>query len=373
MKYLASFLVVMAIILSPLGASTFNGVSASAPSYSGYPTISIVSVERDVSVTVRMYNLPPNDEFRVRMGYIGTRGVNGIKVTSFGTGGGGNQTATYAIPADLYGLKQIAIRIESKTGSGYYAYNWFYNNTTDGNGGTPNPRPGYTGYPTFSIKAVDRNKFVTIVTTNLPPSDTFAVRMNKIGTRGINGYKGVTFDTGTGGTQELTFDIPEQLKGLYQIAIRIESVSGSGYYAYNWFYNTDANLGTGAAAPAAETSSAEATTSAVTASTTSAAKKAYSGYPTFKILSVVRNQSVTIRVKNLPPYDEFKVLMGYYGTRGIGGMKVISLDTLGGGNQTHTFTIPASMQGQYRIAIRLQSKTGSGYYAYNWFYNNTTN
>jgi len=370
MKYLASFLLVAAILLSPLGATTLNGVSASAPAYSGYPTISIVSVERDVSVTITMYNLPPNDEFRVRMGYIGTRGVNGIKVTSFGTESGGTQTATFAIPSDLFGLKQIAIRIESKTGSGYFAYNWFYNNTTDGDGVTPSPRPGYTRYPTFSIKSVDRNKLVTIVTKNLPPDDTFVVRMNTIGTRGINGYKGDTFDTGDGGTQEMAFAIPEELKGLYQIAIRIESVSGSGYYAYNWFYNTDANLGTGAAAPTTQ-SSASASTSATT-TTVSAAKK-YSGYPTFKILAVQRNKTVTIRIRNLPANDEFKVLMGYYGTRGISGVKVTSLDTIDGGNQTHTFTIPESLKGQYRIAIRLQSKTGSGYYAYNWFYNNTTN
>ena len=65
--------------------------------------------------------------------------------------------------------------------------------------------------------------------------------------------------------------------------------------------------------------------------------------------------------------------MGYYGTQGMGGIKVIWLDSIGGGNQTHTFTIPEAMKGQYKIAIRLQSKTGSGYYAYNWFYNNTTN
>jgi hypothetical protein len=34
---------------------------------------------------------------------------------------------TFSIPSDLRGLTRIAIRIESKTGSGYFAYNWFFN------------------------------------------------------------------------------------------------------------------------------------------------------------------------------------------------------------------------------------------------------
>jgi hypothetical protein len=35
------------------------------------------------------------------------------------------------------------------------------------------------------------------------------------------------------------------------------------------------------------------------------------------------------------------------------------------------FHIPKSLQGSYRIAIRLQSPS-TGHYSYNWFYNNTT-
>ena len=72
---------------------------------------------------------------------------------------------------------------------------------------------------------MDRNKTVTIATSNLPPNDQFVVRMNTIGTRGINGYKGETFDTGAGGTQELSFAIPSQLKGFtrLQFASRVSA------------------------------------------------------------------------------------------------------------------------------------------------------
>ncbi|MCI0519719.1 MAG: hypothetical protein L0Z70_05610 [Chloroflexi bacterium] len=358
MKYLASLLLVAFMVLSPFGAPLQHGAAnAASPAYTGYPTFSIVSVVKDASVTIKVVNLPANDEFRVRMGKMGTRGVNGVKAGSFGSGDGSVETLTFDIPAELHGLKQISIRIESKTGSGYFAYNWFYNNPSGSTGGadTGGSTSGdYTGYPTFSIKDVVKDSKVTIRTSNLPPDDKFVVKMGKMGTRGVNGVKGVEFDTGAGGAQTFSFDIPADLHGLYQIAIRIESVTGSDYYAYNWFYNNTASASSGGS------------------SGTGGAVSDYSGYPTFTISAVVRNQTVTIKIKNLPPDDEFRVRMGYYGTLGVGGYKVISLDTLAGGAQTHTFNIPAELKNQQKIAIRLESKTGSGYYAYNWFWNNTT-
>jgi hypothetical protein len=208
---------------------------AAPEAYYGYPTFSIVSVDRDNTVTIKTNNLPPSDNFRVRMGKMGTRGVGGTNSGSFASGSGGSKTLTFSIPSGLHGLRRIAIRFESTTGSGYFAYNWFYNNTTSGGSGSPGT--GYTGIPTFKIVGVVRNNSVTIKTNNLPPSDTFKVLMNNMGTKGVNGIKVDTFNSGSGGTQTLTFTIPGGLKGLRQIAIRLQSTSGSGYYAYNWFYN----------------------------------------------------------------------------------------------------------------------------------------
>ena len=62
------------------------------------------------------------------MGKMGTKGVDGIEVGETYSGAGGSLTATYSIPKSLRGLDRIAIRLESP--SGYYSYNWFYNNTT---------------------------------------------------------------------------------------------------------------------------------------------------------------------------------------------------------------------------------------------------
>ncbi|MCK4976216.1 MAG: hypothetical protein KAS36_04760 [Anaerolineales bacterium] len=348
MKNVTMMFVIAILLLCPLGSSALAAESSSDLTYSGYPTISIVSLVQDDTVTFKAHNLPPNDKFRVRMGEMGTRAVNGVIVDTFTTGSGGSKGITSSIPAALYGERQIAIRIESTTGSGYYAYNWFYNRTT-GNGGSGGT-PDYTGFPTFTIVSVERDVSVTIKTVNLPKSDEFRVRMGKMSTRGVNGIKVVSFDTGDGGTQEHTFGIPAELHGDYRIAIRIESKTGSGYYAYNWFYNNTTGGGGGSGGQ----------------------PTGYSGIPTFSIKSVVRNKSVTIKTNNLPPNDEFKTLMNYMGTRGVNGYNAGSFGTGEGGTKTLTFDIPSALHGQYKIAIRIQSKTGSGYYAYNWFYNNTT-
>jgi hypothetical protein len=111
------------------------------------------------------------------MGPYGTQGIGGIKVGKIESGNGGSFTATFNIPAELKGSARIAIRLTSPT-SGYFAYNWFFNNTTSGGtGGGTTPGSGYTGFPTFSIVSVVRNSSVTIKGNNFPANDTFNVLM----------------------------------------------------------------------------------------------------------------------------------------------------------------------------------------------------
>lgn len=98
----------------------------------------------------------------------------------------------------------------------------------------------------------------------------------------------------------------------------------------------------------------------------------YSGIPTFGIAAVVRDQTVTIRTNNFPAGYRFDVLMGMYGTAGINGYYVTTIDSGNGGSFSGTYAIPAALRGSTRVAIRLQNYTG-GYYSYNWFWNNTAN
>jgi hypothetical protein len=346
MKQLTSILLALVLSFAVAVPATTNASTLN----STIPTFSILSVVADKTVTIQTYNFPANDKFKVLMNYIGTRGVNGIKATTISSGNGGTFTAKFDIPVELKGQYQIAIRLQSTTGSGYFAYNWFYNNLSGKNTGTGGVT-GYSGIPTFSILSVVTDKTVTIKTNNFPANDNFDVLMNYMHTKGVNGVKVTTISSGNGGSFQATFNIPTSLKGQYQIAIRLQSNTGSGYFAYNWFYNNTAGSNTGGGG----------------------ISSGYSGYPTFSILSVVRNKTVKVQTYNLPANDNFKVLMGPMGTRGINGYKVTTFNSGSGGSTSLTFEIPPELKGSYQISIRMQSTTGSGYFAYNWFYNNTAN
>jgi LysM repeat protein len=95
-----------------------------------------------------------------------------------------------------------------------------------------------------------------------------------------------------------------------------------------------------------------------------------SGVPTITITTVVRDQSVTIQAANFPAGYKFDVLMGAYGTAGVNGQYVTTTDSGKGGSFSVTYTIPAALRGSQKIALRLQNT--SGYYSYNWFWNNST-
>lgn len=308
------------------------------------PIISIVSVNTNVSVTIAGTNFPSGQTFTVTMGPYGTYGKGGTVVGSYDSGSGGYFTNTYAIPASLSGADKIAIRFEST--QGFYSYNWFYNDTSK----VPTPIPGYSGYPTFDISSVVTGTSVTILTHNMPAGQVFTVRMGAYGTYGINGtVVGSTQDTG--GSYSATFAIPAALASLPQIAIRMDGPTG--LYAFNWFYNNTAP------APV------------VTPLPGPTPVPGYIGIPTISITAVVRDSSVTIYGNNFPAGQTFNVLMGAYGTYGIGGILVTSVSSGAGGNFSATYSIPSALAGLDKIAIRLETANGY-YYAYNWFYNNST-
>jgi hypothetical protein len=326
--------------------ATFLPQSITNVQASTIPTFSIVSVVEDSKVTIKTLNFPKDTDFKVTMGKYGTKGIGGILVTTTDSEGGGILTLTYDIPADLKGLDRIAIRLEATSG-GYYAYNWFWNNPSEGSSETT---PGYTGIPTFSIVSVVEDDKVSIKTSNFPKNVDFKVLMGKYGTKGIGGTLVTTTNSGEGGVLSLEYNIPDGLKGLDRIAIRLEATSG-GYYAFNWFWNNDS-------------------TGATPTTPTTPVVPGYTGIPTFLITAVKEDSSVTIKTTNLPKGVEFKVLMGKYGTKAIGGTLVATTDSGDGGTLTLTYDVPESLKGLDRIAIRMEATSG-GYYAYNWFWNNT--
>lgn len=333
------------IVMVALFGSIFAGVSQVQAST--YPTFSISEVKTDESVTILTNNMPANKNFNVLMGEIGTKGIDGIIVATLNSDKGGSFLATFPIPEQLKGRAQIAIRLEG-TDNPYYAYNWFWNDAK--NGTWPEDYPPAQpptcacNIPTFSIKSVVKGEDVTITTYNFPKNVEFTVLMGKMWTRGINGIEVATLNSGEGGSFETTFDIPAELANEERIAIRLEGTGG--YYAYNWFWNNTAST------PPAEP------------------VDGYSGYPYFFITAVEKDTTVSIKAYNLPKDTDFTVLMGKMWTMGINGIEVTTLNSGEGGTLEATFAIPAELAGEQRIAIRLQ---GEVYYAYNWFWNNTTN
>ncbi|HEX9018183.1 MAG TPA: hypothetical protein VF806_03295 [Anaerolineaceae bacterium] len=345
-----SSLVLLIALVGGTWSTAFGAGVLPAPSAAGstfiIPTFDIVSVVTDSTVTIKTHNFPANDTFNVLMNTIGTRGIGGTSAGTINSGSGGSFTATFNIPAGLKGLQRIAIRLESPT-SGFFSFNWFWNNTSSipVTGPTATPHPFVT--PTFTITSVVVDSKVTIQTANFPANDTFNVLMNVMGTRGVGGVKVDTINSGAGGTLTLTFNIPAGLKGQQRIAIRLESPT-SGFFSFNWFWNN--------------------TSSGIPVTGPTAVPFVI---PTFTITAVSANNTVTIKTANFPANDTFNVTMGAFGTRGIGGTSAGTFSSGTGGTQTATFTIPSNLHGLQRIAIRLQSPT-SGFFSYNWFWNTTT-
>lgn len=313
------------------------------------PTFSITSVVTDTTVTIRTSNFPANQNFLVTMGAMGTKGVGGVVVGTTNSGAGGAFNATYNIPAQLKGAKQVAIRLQTSHANPYYAFNWFWNNTSNtGTGGVP----GYTGIPTFDIVSVQMGKSVTIKTTNFPANQVFTVTMGAMGTKGVNGVAVGTLNSGVGGALTATFNIPAQFATAYQVAVRAQTAHTHPYFAYNWFYND--TTGTGGQPPPPNPP-----------------PPVYTGVPTFNVCGVVKDTTVTIKTSNFPPNQTFTVTMGAFGTQGVGGYTVGTLNSGVGGALTATFNIPAQLVGSGRIAIRTQTGQANPFFAYNWFWNNT--
>ena len=328
-------IVVFALMVGVMGFVITQNAAASVP----IPTFVITNVVQDSTVTIQTTNFPANRTFTVLMGQYGTLGIGGVVVGTTFSGTGGSFAATYTIPDSLKGLSRIAIRMDSSTG-GFSSWNWFWNNASAfGTGG-----PVTTGIPTFIIENVVTDSTVTIKTNNFPPSRTFTVSMGLFGTLGVGGTVVATTDSGPGGVFTITYNIPDSLKGQGRIAIRMDSTTG-GFSAWNWFFNNTSTFGTGG--------------------------PVFTGIPTIAITSVVQDSTVTITTNNFPANRSFTVSMGQYGTLGIGGVVVATTDSGPGGTFTVTYTIPDSLKGLSRIAIRLDSTTG-GFSSWNWFFNTTS-
>jgi hypothetical protein len=335
--------VLTALILLAVLATT---VAAAPTNSSSSPYFIVTRVDPNAYVYLRVYNFPQGTQVHVYMDLYGTGAVNGAMVGGFGADA--NTEFRLEMAKNIHGQERGDIRLQAE---GINISGWFYNVAGGSSSTAPTPTPvppssgtvpGYS--PTFSITNVVVDSTVTIYTYNFPPNDTFNVLMNTYGTQGVGGYQVATVGSASGGSLSYTFNIPSQLYGQSKIAIRLESPS-SGYFAYNWFYNN-------------------------TSSSSSGGSSSGEIVPVFWITGVVRDSTVTIQTTSLAPNFNYDVFMNYYGTKGYGGTKVATVSSGSGGVQVYTFNIPSYLYGQSRIAILLHNPS-SGFFGYNWFWNNT--
>ncbi|NMB58478.1 MAG: hypothetical protein GYA12_04865, partial [Chloroflexi bacterium] len=178
------FLITTQVIVALILAAGFVITPGSSARGKAIPTFNIVSVVKDVSVTIQTSTFPPDKLFTVRMGYGNTDGSGGVVVATTNSGAGGAFQETYLIPDILKGQDVIAIRMDAP--GGFYAYNYFRNDPNFLNpasainpppagtaGALVSTTPGYTGIPTFSIKSVKADSQVTVKMHNFPPNRDF--------------------------------------------------------------------------------------------------------------------------------------------------------------------------------------------------------
>jgi hypothetical protein len=225
-RLMAGLLVLAVMMLAMPGV-----VSAATPS------IDIVSVKAGESVTFRAYDFPANTRFVIRMDVSGNRGENGLAVAELNTGAGGSFEATVAIPAALKDTRTIAIRLESA--NGFYAYNWFTNNTSASQPAPTQPtNPGtipVTGAkPYLTFGEIKANESVVVEARNLPANTRFTVRVGPFTTffRDYVTAPAVTSDAN--GYAKFIVTLPAVVKNVEMVTVRID---GGGRYAFNAFKN----------------------------------------------------------------------------------------------------------------------------------------
>lgn len=88
----------------------------------------------------------------------------------------------------------------------------------------------------------------------------------------------------------------------------------------------------------------------------------------FDVLSVIEDQSVTIRTRDFPAQTKFTVWMGLATRKAVGGFEAAAFDSGKGGVVEATFPIPEGIRGERIIGVRVESDNGY-FTAYNWFFN----
>ena len=214
--------------------------------------------------------------------------------------------------------------------------------------------------PTTSIISVVQDQSVTIQTAYFPAYDTFNVTMGLSGTQGIGGILVSRITTGTGGSFLATFRIPPELYGQQIISIRLESPT-SGYYSYNWFYNSTATVGSitypGYYYPTYPSYSPSPTWRGI-----------QEGFPRFDITKVYKDSMIDVRLINYPANRDYSVWMKDGRSAYTTWYDVAVFNSAAGGIFNATFHIPEALKFRPLIAVKIYDISRK-IFTVNLFYN----
>jgi hypothetical protein len=203
----------------------------------------------------------------------------------------------------------------------------------------------------LTIVEVVPGGLVKVQVENLPSSTEFAVRMGKAGTQGIAGGLVAHFDSGSGGTQEYTFEVHESVRNTHLVDLRIDDNAGTAGYVT--FDNSKAYP-----AGSSSSSGSSETTTPATGGTSS------TGTTNGNMVLMAAQQGgwVKMQFTGLPADTTFTVRIGMAGTQAanIYGYVVAHFTTTSSGEQIGTFEIPFPLRNQSNLDFRAEA-TGHVY------------
>jgi hypothetical protein len=200
------------------------------------------------------------------------------------------------------------------------------------------------GQPTIKVVSVSPGSSVTVRMDNLPANTTFAVTMKPVGSSTVIGLV-AHFETGTGGTQQYTFETHVDVRSSASVELRIDS--GTGYAATALFDNT--GIYTAPVATAAPV--------ATVVPVTTAAGNAANPGSGISLVHVQKGGWVQVELRGMPSNEEMTVTIGKAGTQSLGGSVVAHLSTGTVGTWTFLFEIPVTMSKEANLDVRIEGKT----------------
>ena len=198
--------------------------------------------------------------------------------------------------------------------------------------------------PTIIFTEIKSSQSVTVHGSNFPKNVDFTARMDVIGNYAIGGTVVGTFNSGSG-TFDVTFNIPDSLKNVKTIALRVDGTGG--WYSYNAFLNN---------------SSGVVVTPASTVTTT---LKNY-----IEVIGVKANDTILVQAKNFPANQTFQIRIGTFKNFSKDFVVVGSVNSGSGGSFQFTVKLPPMQENVDLFTIRLDSPQKS--YSYNVFKNITS-